>query len=139
VSEAGAVGLLQILPSTARDPGFGVARLEGSDEEILAQLKDPDVNRRLGSEYLSAMLHRYHGDADLALVAYNAGPARADTAAKDERPLDKLLGVTERRVHQMMAGGQLDYQGRRPRRISRESFNLYLENRWPQLINFMGG
>ena len=50
----------------------------------------------------------------------------------------KLLGVTERRVYQMMAGGQLDYQGRRPRRISRESFSLYLENRWPLLINFMG-
>jgi excisionase family DNA binding protein len=51
----------------------------------------------------------------------------------------KLLGVTERRVHQMMAGGQLDYQGRRPRRISRDSFSRYLENRWPQLIDFMDG
>ena len=85
VSEAGAVGLLQILPSTAREPGFGVAGLEGTDEEVVAQLKNPEINRRLGSEYLSAMLHRYHGDADLALVAFNAGPARADRAAKDER------------------------------------------------------
>ena len=51
----------------------------------------------------------------------------------------KLLGVSERRIHQMMAGGQLDYQGRRPRRISRESFNQYLENRWPLLIDFMDG
>ena len=49
----------------------------------------------------------------------------------------KLLGVTERRVHQMMASGQLDYQGRRPRRISRESFNQYLENRWPRLLGFI--
>ncbi|MDA1356845.1 MAG: lytic transglycosylase domain-containing protein [Proteobacteria bacterium] len=91
VSEAGAVGLLQILPSTARDPGFGVIGLEGTDDEVVAQLKNPEINRRLGSEYLSAMLHRYHGDADLALVAYNAGPARADRVAKDERPLDRFV------------------------------------------------
>jgi len=51
----------------------------------------------------------------------------------------KLLGVTERRVHQMMAGGQLDYQGRRPRRISRDSFSRYLENHRPLLIDFMDG
>ncbi|MDA0230636.1 MAG: lytic transglycosylase domain-containing protein, partial [Proteobacteria bacterium] len=35
VSEAGAVGLLQILPSTARDPGFGVIGLEGTDDEVV--------------------------------------------------------------------------------------------------------
>jgi len=39
----------------------------------------------------------------------------------------------------MMEQGQLEYQGRRPRRISRDSFSRYLENRWPQLINFMAG
>lgn len=72
---------MQILLSTARDPGFGVAGLEGTDDEVVAQLRNPEINRRLGSEYLSAMLHQYHGDADLALVAFNAGPARADTAA----------------------------------------------------------
>ena len=93
VSKAGAVGLLQILPSTARDPGFGVTGLEGTDEEVVAQLEDPEINRRLGSEYLSALLHRYHGDTVLALVAYNAGSSRADRAAKAERPLDKICGV----------------------------------------------
>ena len=51
----------------------------------------------------------------------------------------KLLGVTERRIYRMMEQGQLDYIGRRPRRIRRESFSRYLENRWPQLINFIGG
>ena len=48
VSTAGAVGLLQFLPSTARDPGFGIAGLEGSDEEVVAQLKNPEINRSLG-------------------------------------------------------------------------------------------
>jgi len=102
VSKAGAVGLLQILPSTTRDPGFGVAGLEGSDEEIVAQLKNPEINRRLGSEYLSAMLHRYHGDADLAPVAYNAGPARADTAAKDERPLNRFIELNPKTAQETL-------------------------------------
>jgi len=102
VSKAGAVGLLQILPSTARDPGFGVTGLEGTDEEVVAQLKNPEINRRLGSEYLSAMLHRYHGDADLALVAFNAGPARADTAAKDERPLDKFVELNPKAAQETL-------------------------------------
>ena len=102
VSKAGAVGLLQILPSTARDPGFGVTGLEGTDEEVVAQLKNPEINRRLGSEYLSAMLHRYHGDADLALVAYNAGPARADTAAKDERPLDRFVELNPKAAQETL-------------------------------------
>ena len=93
MSKAGATGLLQILPSTARDPGFGVAGLEGSDEEVEAQLKDLEINRRLGTEYLSALLHRYHGNTDLALIAYNSGPARA---AKAERPLDKFVELNSK-------------------------------------------
>ena len=50
-----------------------------------------------------------------------------------------LLGVTERRIYQLMESGQLQYIGRRPRRISRDSFSRYLENRWPKLLLFMGG
>ena len=96
MSKAGATGLLQILPSTARDPGFGVAGLEGSDEEVEAQLKDPEINRHLGSEYLSALLHRYHGNTDLALIAYNCGHARADRTAKAERPLDKFVELNSK-------------------------------------------
>jgi excisionase family DNA binding protein len=51
----------------------------------------------------------------------------------------KLLGVSERRVYQMMDEGLLDYRGRRPKRISRESFGRYLEGRWPQLLAFISG
>jgi len=49
----------------------------------------------------------------------------------------RLLGVTERRVYQMMESGQLDFRGRRPRRISRDSFSQYLEKRWPRLLGFI--
>jgi soluble lytic murein transglycosylase-like protein len=65
-------------------------------------LKNPKINRRLGSEYLSAMLHRYHGDADLAPVAYNAGPARADTAAKDERPLNRFIELNPKTAQETL-------------------------------------
>ena len=48
-----------------------------------------------------------------------------------------LLGLTERRVYQLMESGQIDFIGRRRRRISRDSFSQYLENCWPQLLRFM--
>jgi hypothetical protein len=70
VSPAGAQGLTQIMPATGRDPGFGVAPI--SDPF------DPVQSRRLAEDYLGAMLNRYGGDLEAALVAYNAGPRNAD-------------------------------------------------------------
>jgi hypothetical protein len=67
VSRAGAVGLTQVLPSTARlyEPGL--------TEE---QLFDRDTNLRLGFRYLTDLLDRYDGDLERSLLAYNRGPAR---------------------------------------------------------------
>lgn len=70
VSPTGAVGLTQALPSTARDPGFGVAPL--------ADIHNPDDQLRFGAEYLAAMQGRYGGNTNKALAAYNAGPGVAD-------------------------------------------------------------
>lgn len=69
VSPKGAMGLTQVMPATARDPGFGVRPLGDSS---------PEENVRFGRDYLTAMLERYPGRPDLALAAYNAGPGRAD-------------------------------------------------------------
>lgn len=68
VSRAGAVGLMQLLPSTARglDPSVGIA-----------DLTDPHTNVRLGAAYLAARLREFGGDVLMALIAYNAGPAAA--------------------------------------------------------------
>ncbi len=68
VSPAGAVGLMQLLPSTAQglDPSV---RREG--------LTHPETNVRLGCAYLAGRLRDFHGDLVLALVAYNAGPQAA--------------------------------------------------------------
>lgn len=68
VSYAGAVGLMQLLPSTAR----------GVDPEAEAsKLTHPDTNVRLGTAYLAGRLREFHGDVVMALVAYNAGPGAA--------------------------------------------------------------
>ena len=72
VSRKGAVGIAQIMPDTARDPGYGVAPV--SDP------KDPEEALRFGAEYMRAMLDRYGGDYKLALAAYNAGPGAVDEA-----------------------------------------------------------
>ena len=70
VSPAGAQGLMQIMPDTAANPGFG-----------MAPLQDPfnaDANKAFGTEYLGKMIDRYGGDIPRALVAYNWGPGNAD-------------------------------------------------------------
>jgi hypothetical protein len=58
VSHRGAVGLMQLMPST-----FG----ENLD------LTDPELNLDQGCRYLAGLLERYSGDLELALAAYNAG------------------------------------------------------------------
>jgi soluble lytic murein transglycosylase len=73
-SDAGARGLMQLLPGTAE----AVAR----DLDITFDLKrlsrDPLYNARLGTEYLARNLKRYRGSYILATAAYNAGPGRVN-------------------------------------------------------------
>ena len=56
---------MQVLPSTAADPGYGVERLSGSREEIVQQLLDPKINKALGIAYFNAMLKRFGGDVEI--------------------------------------------------------------------------
>lgn len=65
-SRAGAIGLTQVLPSTARlyEPGLSVE-----------QLYEPATNLRLGFRYLHDLMARY-GTLNHALVAYNSGPGK---------------------------------------------------------------
>ena len=69
VSKKGAIGLMQVLPTTAGD----IAKELG---EVSYDLKDPETNKRFGKYYLAKMLDQFDGDLELALTAYNQGPAR---------------------------------------------------------------
>ena len=70
-SHAGAVGLMQLMPGTARD----MARDAGLPPPDRLDLIDPALNIELGTRYLAAMRERFGGNAVLATAAYNAGPA----------------------------------------------------------------
>lgn len=75
VSEAGAVGLMQVLPETAEE-----LRERGMvDEATVASgdLSDPVVNIEYGVAYLRLLVERYH-EIEAALAAYNAGMANVD-------------------------------------------------------------
>lgn len=74
VSSAGARGLMQLMPGTARD----VAREVGVDYSPNRLVSDAAYNALLGSTYLGAQLDRYDGSLVLAAAAYNAGPGNAD-------------------------------------------------------------
>lgn len=70
VSPAGAVGLMQIMPDTARMLGLRADK----DKTVEDKLTDPATNARLGTRYLSQLLQQFGGRTDLAVAAYNAGP-----------------------------------------------------------------
>jgi soluble lytic murein transglycosylase len=73
-SSAGAVGLMQILPQTAKF----LARRSGATTFTTADLARPQVNIAYGSYYLRYLLNEYHGSRVLALAAYNGGEANVD-------------------------------------------------------------
>ncbi|UZE47911.1 lytic transglycosylase domain-containing protein [Rhodopseudomonas sp. P2A-2r] len=82
VSPKGALGLAQLMPSTARDVARATGRADIaalSDEDLKARLlSDGGLNVQLGRAYFQQMAVRYEGSVPLAAAAYNAGPGNAD-------------------------------------------------------------
>jgi soluble lytic murein transglycosylase len=72
LSSAGAMGLMQLMPATARE----TARRAGLSHRPDWLTTNPSYNVRLGSAYLSDLIERYDGSYPLAIAAYNAGPGR---------------------------------------------------------------
>src|SRR5262249_15060074 len=72
-SRAGAIGLMQLLPSTA----LGIARRTGGTTFRGSGLCKPEINVRYGAWYLRHLLDKY-GQEQMALAAYNAGQNNVD-------------------------------------------------------------
>jgi len=106
VSEDGAIGLMQILPTTAAQPGyekygaenvFDIAerlmgfRDERTVENARALLFDPEINVEFGTKYLQAMIRDSGGDILQALQKYNAGVGNYQAFEEDpeNNPLDQ--------------------------------------------------
>lgn len=74
ISHAGARGLMQLMPATARE----TAGKLGLGYDRAALTSDTDYNIRLGSSYIQRMLDYYGGSYPLAVAAYNAGPGNVN-------------------------------------------------------------
>lgn len=84
-SEAGAMGIMQLMPGTAEGLGVDPSDLRGNLEG--------------GAKYLRQMLDKYNGDVEKALAAYNAGPGSLDSVNGD---ISKLSGETQKYVPSVM-------------------------------------
>ncbi len=101
ISRNGAVGLLQLMPPTARGLGLQVP----SYENVRKPTPNPSVDERFhplknleaGIKYLHQMLERYDRDYSLALAAYNVGPGNV-------RKNGKLSRSAERHVSKVLEG-----------------------------------
>lgn len=80
VSSAGAMGLMQLMPSTF---DWLQQELEGSVTYSSDSLLDPDVNIRYGTYLLSKLLKEHNGDIKTAAAAYNAGTANVQSWLSD--------------------------------------------------------
>ena len=74
ISPAGARGLMQVMPATARN----VADDIGVDYDVEKLTDSWEYNATLGTAYLGGMFEKYNGSYILAFAAYNAGPNRVD-------------------------------------------------------------
>lgn len=89
-SPAGAIGVMQLMPGTARMLGVRNPR-------------DPHANIDGGARYLRRLLDRFGGDVSLALAAYNAGPGRVERAGGIPRIAETQNYVT--RILARLASG----------------------------------
>jgi soluble lytic murein transglycosylase len=85
-SSAGARGLMQITPETAKE----IERHSGGTTFQLGDLSDPEINIRYGTFRLRELLDRYDGDVVAVLAAYNAGPTNVDRWGGSDLSLDGI-------------------------------------------------
>ena len=100
-SPKGAQGEMQVMPGTARDPGYGIRP---------AREGDPDDLARVGREYFGKMMNKY-GDTKLAAIAYNWGPGNTDKWLMAGADPSKLPRETQKYSADMAGGGEVHFDG----------------------------
>ncbi len=90
-SHAGARGLMQITPATAKY----IARLSGGTAFEQGDLATPQVNISYGVYYLRYLLGRYGDNTVLALAAYNGGPSNVDRWVGEAAMAERAFGVEQ--------------------------------------------
>jgi soluble lytic murein transglycosylase len=90
-SSAGALGLMQLLPSTAHF----IADRSGGTAFTTEDLSTPEINIAYGSWYLRYLLDRYDGDEVLALAAYNGGMGNVDRWVAEARARGEALDAAD--------------------------------------------
>ncbi|HTJ65402.1 MAG TPA: lytic transglycosylase domain-containing protein [Alphaproteobacteria bacterium] len=97
VSPSGALGLMQLLPGTARDQANKMKMKKFNVKSLTA---DPRVNMALGSGYLNGLIERFDGSYVMAAAGYNGGPGHVITWEEEYgRPsgdLDKAIDWVEK-------------------------------------------
>ncbi len=84
-SHAGAVGLMQLMPSTARSLSRSVLHTRYRSDFLY----DPGANAALGAAYLRRLIGQFEGSTVLALAAYNGGPSRIARLARENPRLSE--------------------------------------------------
>lgn len=114
-SPVGAMGLMQLMPDTAR----AMAKTEGLRHSTDMLVRHPEHNVKLGSAYLQSLVRRYDGAYILAIAAYNAGPSRVnswiasfgDPRSRNIDPIDWIERIpyneTRNYVHRVMENLQM--------------------------------
>ncbi|MFL5870072.1 MAG: lytic transglycosylase domain-containing protein [Solirubrobacterales bacterium] len=99
-SEAGAIGLMQVTPETAK----AIAAKSGGTTFQVSDLDDPEINIRYGTYHLRDLLDQYDGNLIAALAAYNAGSGNVDGWGGSALELDDIrFAETRAYVEQVLS------------------------------------
>jgi len=118
-SHAGARGLMQITPQTARY----IARLSGGTTFEQGDLATPQINISYGTYYLRYLLDHYGANGVLALAAYNAGEGNVDRwlreadSSKRRFSLDQIPFAETRHYVERVLDAQKDYREKYGRQL----------------------
>jgi hypothetical protein len=134
VSSAGAIGLMQVLPETAKTL-VGPARYQRDSERLLF---DPGNNSALGQRFLELMLDPEHfkGSLVLAIAAYNAGPKSVSSWHYRDDPLSFIEAIPYEETRQYVPRVLLNlwmYQWRFNQNAT--SLEALASNEWPTYVS----